>query len=370
MSQDQHKVHTPLDLQVFFHDVLKLPPEKLEALFDFGEDKQGYVYAQRKRSTWLPEPQFKTLAKALTEIGGEYVREKGIFRLLGPGFKKPRDPYYDEAKPKPSAPQPPSDVRSIPFQNMLPVKALLSMPFVSRQSEDPELAELVESIKTYGVLEPIVVRPKSGGAFEVVAGARRLRAAKEAGLIDIPVVIKTLTDDEALIIQLIENVQRKDLSEEEKTRTLQELAKRTKWTPQEIADHLNMSYTWVMKYLPDEFKDREQAEYGQKGGEARAEEVDKRKATQRVATSEVQEAQPVTEHRAAEVLNPRWSPPELTRQPEVTMSIPAPPEEPPEPKPEALDVADFTCPECHRSFRISHVASNLHRLVPIKEEPA
>jgi len=363
------KVETPLDLQVFFHDVLHLPPEKLEVMFDFGEDKQGYVYAQRKRGTWLPEPQFKTLAKALTEIGGEYVREKGIFRLPGPSFKSPKDPYYDEVKPKPSAPQSPSDVRSIPFQNMLPVNELLSMPFVSRTSEDLELAELVESIKTYGVLEPIVVRPKSKGAFEVVAGARRLRAAKEAGLTDIPVVIKPLTDDEALIIQLIENVQRKDLSEEDKTRTLQELAKRTKWTPQEIADHLNMSYTWVMKYLPSEFKAEEKAEAGKAGGEARAEAY---RESQDFATRRVAETEPEVEHqvaRAAEVQrNPRWTEPSMP-QPAVTTSIPstsgAP--EPPAPKPEFVDIGEFECSECHQKFHVKHIARNLHRLELVRE---
>jgi len=128
----------------------------------------------------------------------------------------------------------------------------------------------------------------------------------------------------------------------------------------------------VMKYLPSEFKAEEKAEAGKAGGEARAEAY---RESQDFATRRVAEIEPEIEHRvakAAEVQrNPRWTPPELTRQPEpVTTSIPAPTETPPEPKPEALDVADFTCPECHRSFRISHVANNLHKLVPIKEEPA
>lgn len=140
---------------------------------------------------------------------------------------------------------------------VVPINGLLSSSFSSRlDPEDPEIAELTESIKLHGVIEPILIRQKPSGAFEVVAGARRLRAAKKAGLPTIPVIIKTLTDEEAFILQLTENLQRKDLTEEEKTRGLKELARRTKWSPQQIADKLKMSYTWVMKYLPDEFKEK------------------------------------------------------------------------------------------------------------------
>lgn len=86
-----------------------------------------------------------------------------------------------------------------------------------------KLAQLVTSIKEHGVLEPLLVRPHSNGEYELVAGERRLRAAKEAGLTDVPIIVKQLNDREAVHVALIENLQREDLNPIEETDAILDL---------------------------------------------------------------------------------------------------------------------------------------------------
>lgn len=98
----------------------------------------------------------------------------------------------------------------------LPTLALASitlLPTQPRRYFDPEQQqELVASVKEHGILQPLLVRPLDGGGYELVAGERRYRAAKEVGLSEVPVIVKKLTDSEALQIALIENLQREDLN--------------------------------------------------------------------------------------------------------------------------------------------------------------
>jgi ParB/RepB/Spo0J family partition protein len=122
--------------------------------------------------------------------------------------------------------------------------------------ENAKFAELVASVTTHGVIEPIVVRPdpKANGAeglYELVAGERRWRAAKAAGLALVPAVIKTLTDDELLEMQLIENLQREDLSPLEQARGYRMLLDRNpaKYSAAAIATRLGLSEKWVWDRL-------------------------------------------------------------------------------------------------------------------------
>ena len=87
-----------------------------------------------------------------------------------------------------------------------------------RRYFDPQkLQQLAESIKTHGILEPLLVRPLSDKHYELVAGERRYRAAKEIGLSEIPVVVRVLTDVQAIELALVENLQREDLNPVEET---------------------------------------------------------------------------------------------------------------------------------------------------------
>lgn len=78
--------------------------------------------------------------------------------------------------------------------------------------DEKALSELAESIEQHGVLQPLVVRPLTNGAYQLVAGERRWRAARIAGLTEVPVVIKELSDEEVIEIAMIENLQREDLN--------------------------------------------------------------------------------------------------------------------------------------------------------------
>ena len=93
-----------------------------------------------------------------------------------------------------------------------------------RRYFDPEsLQELVLSVKQHGILQPLLVRPLPSGGYELIAGERRYRAAKEVGLTEIPVVIRELSDEAALQLALIENLQREDLNPIEETEGILQL---------------------------------------------------------------------------------------------------------------------------------------------------
>ena len=97
----------------------------------------------------------------------------------------------------------------------LPIDKLEPGPFQPRTSFHADtLAELVDSIRTRGILQPLLARPhpKQPGKFQIIAGERRWRAAQQAGLHDVPVLIRDLPDNEAMAASLVENLQRQDLN--------------------------------------------------------------------------------------------------------------------------------------------------------------
>lgn len=89
---------------------------------------------------------------------------------------------------------------------------------------DPDkMVQLMESVREYGILEPLLVRPLDGGGYELIAGERRLRAAREIGLNEVPVVIKEFSEKQALSVSLLENLQREDLNPVEEVEAILEL---------------------------------------------------------------------------------------------------------------------------------------------------
>lgn len=100
----------------------------------------------------------------------------------------------------------------------VPLKQIHIAPTQPRRYFDPKaLSELAESIKQHGILQPLLVRPRAKTGYELVAGERRYRAAKECGLKDVPVVIRELSNEAAFQLALIENLQREDLNPVEET---------------------------------------------------------------------------------------------------------------------------------------------------------
>ena len=116
--------------------------------------------------------------------------------------------------------------------------------FQPRNEFDPEqLRELADSIKQRGVVQPLLVRPLANGSgrYELIAGERRWRAAREAGLTTIPAIVRDASDQEALEIALIENLQREDLNAIEEARAYEQLATQFKLTQEQIAEKVGRS---------------------------------------------------------------------------------------------------------------------------------
>ena len=104
------------------------------------------------------------------------------------------------------------------------IKEIHLPPQQPRRYFDPDaLKELINSIKEHGILQPLLVRPLASGGYELVAGERRYRAAMESELIEVPVVIRSLSNSEALSLALIENLQREDLNPVEETEGILQL---------------------------------------------------------------------------------------------------------------------------------------------------
>ena len=106
-----------------------------------------------------------------------------------------------------------SQVARIPLEQLHPFK---NHPF--RVMDDEEMMEMVESVKKYGVLAPAIVRRDGNGEYELISGHRRKRASELAGCPDMPVIIKDLTDDEAVIVMVDSNIQRQNILPSEKAK--------------------------------------------------------------------------------------------------------------------------------------------------------
>lgn len=123
-------------------------------------------------------------------------------------------------------------------------------PFQPRQHINHEgIEQLAESIKTQGVLQPIVVRETKEGRFEIIAGERRWRAAQLAGIDSVPVIVRDITDQEALAVALIENIQRENLNPIEESRALKRLADNLSLTHLEVAEAVGKSRASVTNLL-------------------------------------------------------------------------------------------------------------------------
>ncbi len=132
----------------------------------------------------------------------------------------------------------------------LPIEFLKSGRFQPRKDFDPvRLQELADSITSQGIVQPIVVRPVGENRYEIIAGERRWRAAQLARLHEIPVVVRNVSDQAALAIALIENIQREDLNPLEEAEALKRLQEEFTLTHQQIADAVSKSRATVTNLL-------------------------------------------------------------------------------------------------------------------------
>lgn len=150
-----------------------------------------------------------------------------------------------------------ADVREL---QQLPLDVIQRGKYQPRRDIDPvTLEELANSIRTQGVMQPIVVRSIGSGRYEIVAGERRWRASQQAGLDRIPAMVRDVSDEAAIAMALIENIQREDLSPIEEAVALQRLQQEFQLTQQQVADAVGKSRVTISNLLrlialPEEIK--------------------------------------------------------------------------------------------------------------------
>lgn len=154
----------------------------------------------------------------------------------------------------PAAPPSGRGLLSVPLDQLRPEK---EQP--RRRFEKHALDELAASVAARGVLQPILVRREAAGGYRIVAGERRWRAARQAGLAEVPVIVKEISDTEAFEIALIENIQREDLSPLEEAEAYQRLLSEHGLTQEDLArrvgkDRSTITNALRLLRLPDQVK--------------------------------------------------------------------------------------------------------------------
>jgi ParB family chromosome partitioning protein len=132
----------------------------------------------------------------------------------------------------------------------IPIDLLHANPNNPRKTfREEEIDDLARSLRDKGLLQPLVVRPRGDNEYEIVAGERRWRAAQRAGLHDVPVIVKPLSDGEALEIAIVENVQRADLNAVEEAHGYSQLMESFGYTQQQLADAVGKSRSHIANTL-------------------------------------------------------------------------------------------------------------------------
>jgi ParB family chromosome partitioning protein len=169
---------------------------------------------------------------------------KGLAKGLGKGLGKGIDALLPGLDKVDEIMDPTTDrIMSVKIKECRP------NPFQPRKTFDPEsIKDLKESIETHGILQPIVVR-KSIKGYDIVVGERRFRAAKEAGLETIPVIVKDYTEQQMMELALIENLQREDLNPIEEGLAYQMLIEQLKLTQEELAIRLGKSRPHIANHI-------------------------------------------------------------------------------------------------------------------------
>jgi ParB family chromosome partitioning protein len=132
----------------------------------------------------------------------------------------------------------------------IPLDKIERNPFQTRTSFDSaKLTELAQSITATGVVQPIIVRPLPGGRYQLINGERRLLASKQAGIATIPAVVRTVSDEQAMEMTIVENLQRADLNPMEQARAYQRLSTDFKMTQEQMAIRTGKERASVANFL-------------------------------------------------------------------------------------------------------------------------
>jgi ParB family transcriptional regulator, chromosome partitioning protein len=132
----------------------------------------------------------------------------------------------------------------------IPLEQIDRNPFQTRtQMNEEQLAELAASITANGVVQPILVRPLASGRFQLIAGERRWRASQQAGKTTIPAILRQVSDEQAMEITIVENLQRADLNPMEQARAFERLAREFHMTQEQMAQRTGKDRATVANFL-------------------------------------------------------------------------------------------------------------------------
>ncbi|MCH8049322.1 ParB/RepB/Spo0J family partition protein [Patescibacteria group bacterium] len=154
--------------------------------------------------------------------------------------------------PQKIAPQPGTEAAEVVERGAqeIPIDSIAANPLQPRKHfPSTELEDLLASIKEHGIIQPLVVTDQGNGQYELIAGERRLRAAKMLGLKSVPVVVRTATEQQKLELALIENIQRQDLNPVEEARAYQSLIDLFSLKQEEVAKRVGKSRSYVTNTL-------------------------------------------------------------------------------------------------------------------------
>ena len=177
-------------------------------------------------------------------------------RALGKGLDSLLPRVQPHSTPTPAAPPAPSELETGKPRD-IPVEEIDRNPYQTRtQIDESELAELAASIMANGVVQPILLRPQANGRFQLIAGERRWRASQLAGKKTIPAILRQVSDEQALEITIVENLQRADLNPMEQARAFERLSREFHMTQEQIAsrtgkDRVSVSHFMRLLSLPE-----------------------------------------------------------------------------------------------------------------------
>lgn len=192
---------------------------------------------------------------------------RGLASLIPPSAKAPvverPVPMRTPSAPAEMSPPLPASAATEPAAGVrhLAIQKIIANTYQPRTDfDEAALLELTESVLVHGVLQPIMVRPRGDDRYELIAGERRFRAAQAAGLAQIPVVVREMTDEESLTVALIENIQREDLNAMEAARGYKQLLDQFGLTQAELSRQIGKSqstiaYALSLLRLPQEMQE-------------------------------------------------------------------------------------------------------------------
>jgi ParB family chromosome partitioning protein len=170
-------------------------------------------------------------------------------RALGKGLDSLLPRVHPPAAPAPAAPAPAAETEGGKPRE-IPLELIDANPYQTRSKiEEGQLGELAASITANGVVQPILVRPLADGRFQLIAGERRWRASEVAGKKTIPAILRQVSDEQAMEITIVENLQRADLNAMEQGRAFNRLSNEFHMTQEQIALRTGKDRTQIGNYI-------------------------------------------------------------------------------------------------------------------------